>query len=132
MISGYRPYTKRYFDLRMKLDDVSRRIHDQIMHDAGKVIQTDVDPVTSIESDASPQCGLTSSDATAPGSVIGNITLGVAHDAVRIVDGRCLCGWGVKGDPHPSCNKHCLKKITVNKFSCVGDGETVLVPTSMY
>ena len=116
----------------MKLDDVSRRIHDQIMHEAGKDMRTDVAPFTSTESGRSVEGNVTSSDAAAPGSVIGTTTLGRARDAVRIVDGRCRCIWGVKGDPHPSCNKHCLKKITVNKFSCVGDGETVLVPTSMY
>ena len=115
------PYTRRYFDLRMKLDDVSRRIHDQIMRDAGKIIDIDVDPVTSNEPDKSPQCDVTSSDATAPGSVIGNITLGVAHDEVRIVDGRCLCGWGVKGDPHPICLKCNMKigrPVCVKHFTC--------------
>ena len=115
------PYTRRYFDLRMKLDDVSRRIHDQIMRDAGKIIDIDVDPVTSNEPDKSPQCDVTSSDAAAPGSDIDTTTVGRARDAVRIVDGRCPCSSGITGDPHPICLKCNLKSgrpVCVKHCTC--------------
>ena len=100
------PYTRRYLAIRMSLDDDSRRFHDKVMRDAGKVVHTDAAPGTSNEPDRSPQCDVTSSDAaTANGTVMGSAAFGSwENDATSIVSGRCVCQHsGILGDPHPMC-----------------------------
>ena len=84
------PYTRRYFDLRMKLDDVSRRIHDQIMRDAGKIIQTSAAPGTSNKSGRIVKCDVTSSDADAQGTVV-SCTTPRGKDESTSRDDRSVC-----------------------------------------